>query len=112
MDLIKSFQISNKLMNSIYEYIFNDVKEIFTGKINTSKENSNYYDIIDSPSCKVKDSNLIMIPKLIINKNNKRNNFNELLEVAYNKLKSNKKFSEINNNTNNNIYLKQFFYCL
>ena len=74
-------------MNSIYEYIFNDVKEIFTGKINTSKENSNYYDIIDSPSCKVKDSNLIMIPKLIINKNNKRNHFNELIDVAYNKLK-------------------------
>ena len=65
-------------MNSIYEYIFNDVKEIFTGKINSSKENSNYYDIIDSPSYKVEDSNLIMIPKLIINKNNKRNHFNEL----------------------------------
>ena len=57
LDLIKSFQISNKLMNSIYEYIFNDVKEIFTGKINTSKENSNYYDIIYSPSCKLKDCN-------------------------------------------------------
>ena len=51
-----------------------------------------------------------MIPKLIINKNNKRNNFNELLEVAYNKLKSNKKFSEINNNTNNNIYHEIFYF--
>ena len=97
-------------MNSIHEYIFNDLKDLFIGKLNTTKENSNYYDIIDSPSCKIKDSNLIMIPKLIINKNNKRNNFNELLEVAYNKLKSNKKFSEINNNTNNNIYHEIFYF--
>ncbi len=94
-------------MNSIYEYIFNDVKEIFTGKLNTSKENSNYYDIIDSPSCKIKDSNLIMIPKLIINKNNKRNNFNELLEIAYNKLKLNKKYNELNNNIYHEIF---YFY--
>ena len=28
-----------------------------------------------------------MIPKLMLNKNNKKNNFNELFEVAYNKLK-------------------------
>ena len=95
-------------MNSIHEYIFNDLKDLFIGKLNTTKENSNYYDIIDSPSCKIKDSNLIMIPKLIINKNNKRNNFNELLEVAYNKLKSNKKFSEINNT--NNIYHEIFYF--
>ena len=83
-------------MNSIHEYIFNDLKDLFIGKLNTTKENSNYYDIIDSPSCKIKDSNLIMIPKLIINKNNKRTNFNELLEVAYNKLKEHK--SNISNN--------------
>ncbi len=76
-------------MHSIHEYIFNDVKDIFIGKINSTKENSNYYDIIDSPSINVKDSNLIMIPKLMINKNNKRSHFNELLEVAYNKLKIN-----------------------
>ena len=90
-------------MNSIYEYIFNDVKEIFTGKLNTSKENSNYYDIIDSPSCKVKDSNLIMIPKLIINKFNKRNIFNELIDVAYNKLKIKKNYSNKNNINDNEI---------
>ena len=80
-------------MGSIQEYIFNDIKEIFTGKLNSSKENSNYFDIIDSPSSKEKDCNLIMIPKLIINKNNKKNNFNELFEVAYNKLK---KYENIN----------------
>ena len=43
-----------------------------------------------------------MIPKLIINKNNKRNNFNELLEVAYNKLKDNK--------SHNNNYYHEIFY--
>jgi len=80
-------------LGSIQEYIFNDIKEIFTGKLNSSKENSNYFDIIDSPSSKEKDCNLIMIPKLIINKNNKKNNFNELFEVAYNKLK---KYENIN----------------
>ena len=74
-------------MGSIQEYIFNDIKDLFTGKLNSSKENSNYFDIIDSPSSKEKDCNLIMIPKLIINKNNKKNSFNELFEVAYNKLK-------------------------
>ena len=57
------------------------------GKLNNSKLNSNYYDIIDSPSSKEKDCNLIMIPKLIINKNNIKNNFNELFEIAHNKLK-------------------------
>ena len=97
-------------MNSIYEYIFNDVKEIFTGKINTSKENSNYYDIIDSPSCKVKDSNLIMIPKLIINKNNKRNHFNELIDVAYNKLKIKKNYNNKNNNIHNNDLDNNFYH--
>ena len=94
-------------MNSIHEYIFNDLKDLFIGKLNTTKENSNYYDIIDSPSCKIKDSNLIMIPKLIINKNNKRNNFNELLEIAYNKLKLNKKYNELNNNIYHEIF---YFY--
>ena len=99
-------------MNSIYEYIFNDVKEIFTGKINTSKENSNYYDIIDSPSCKVKDSNLIMIPKLIINKNNKRDHFNELIDVAYNKLKIKKNYNNKNSNNNelDNSFYHEIFY--
>ena len=97
-------------MNSIYEYIFNDVKEIFTGKINTSKENSNYYDIIDSPSRKVKDSNLIMIPKLIINKNNKRNHFNELIDVAYNKLKIKKNYNNKNNNDSDNNFYHEIFY--
>ena len=108
MDVIKNFQISNKLMNSIHEYIFNDLKDLFIGKLNTTKDSSNinfsnyYYDIIDSPSSKIKDSNLIMIPKLSINKANKRNIFNELLEIAYNKLNNNK-----NNNTksNNNVFL-------
>ena len=81
-------------MGSIQEYIFNDIKDLFTGKLNSSKENSNYFDIIDSPSSKEKDCNIIMIPKLIINKNNKKNSFNELFEVAYNKLKKyeNKKY--------------------
>jgi len=74
-------------LGSIQEYIFNDIKDLFTGKLNSSKENSNYFDIIDSPSSKEKDCNIIMIPKLIINKNNKKNSFNELFEVAYNKLK-------------------------
>ena len=101
-------------MNSIYEFIFNDVKDIFAGRLNTSKENSNYYDIIDSPSCKVKDSNLIMIPKLIINKNNKRSIFNELIDVAYNKLKIKKNFC-IKNNINdkekeNNFYHEIFYF--
>ena len=74
-------------MGSIQEYIFYFIKDLFTGKLNSSKENSNYFDIIDSPSSKEKDCNIIMIPKLIINKNNKKNSFNELFEVAYNKLK-------------------------
>ena len=101
-------------MNSIYEYIFNDVKEIFTGKLNTSKENSNYYDIIDSPSCKIKDSNLIMIPKLIINKINKRTIFDELIDVAYNKLKTNKNYNDKKNvgdkETENNFYHEIFYF--
>ena len=101
-------------MNSIYEYIFNDVKEIFTGKLNTSKENSNYYDIIDSPSCKIKDSNLIMIPKLIINKINKRTIFDELIDVAYNKLKINKNYNDKKNvgdkETENNFYHEIFYF--
>ena len=114
LDIINSFQISNKLLNSIYEYIFNDVKDLFTGKLNTTKENSNYYDIIESPSPKIKDSNLIMIPKLIINKNNKRNHFNELLEVAYHKLREHKSYNsninkkELVNNINNNFYHEIF----
>ena len=111
MDIINSFQISNKLLNSIYEYIFNDVKDLFTGKLNTTKENSNYYDIIDSPSCKIKDSNLIMIPKLIINKNNKRSHFSELLEVAYNKLKINKSYkNKYGNEYENNFYHEMFYF--
>ena len=103
-------------MNSIHEYIFNDVKDFFIGKLNTTKENSNYYDIIDSPSCTIKDSNLIMIPKLIINKNNKRNKFNELLEVAYNKLniiktyKNKDKYNFNNNEFENNIYHEIFYF--
>ena len=103
-------------MNSIYEYIFNDVKDFFIGKLNTTKENSNYYDIIESPSQKIKDSNLIMIPKLIINKNNKRHHFNELLEVAYNKLKEHKSniniinVEELYNNINNNFYHEIFYF--
>ena len=95
-------------MNSIHEYIFNDVKDIFIGKINSTKENSNYYDIIDSPSINVKDSNLIMIPKLMINKNNKRSHFNELLEVAYNKLKINS--SNSNSENENNFYHEIFYF--
>ena len=75
------------MLGSIQEYIFNDLKDLFMGKLNNSKLNSNYYDIIDSPSSKEKDCNLIMIPKLIINKNNIKNNFNELFEIAHNKLK-------------------------
>ena len=74
-DVIKNFQISNKLLGSIQEYIFNDIKDLFIGKLNSSKENSNYFDIIDSPSTKEKDCNLILIPKLMINKNNKKKKF-------------------------------------
>ena len=95
-------------MNSIHQYIFNDVKDLFIGKLNSSKENSNYYDIIDSPSIKIKDSNLIMIPRLITNKNNKRSNFNELLEVAYNKLKI--KNNGLNNEKDNNFYHEIFYF--
>lgn len=98
------------MINSIHEYIFNDVKDLFIGKINSTKENSNYYDIIDSPSTKIKDSNLIMIPKLMINKNNKRNHFNELLEVAYNKLKINASNSNSNNEKENNFYHEIFYF--
>ena len=43
-----------------------------------------------------------MIPKLIINKNNKRNKFNELIEVAYNKLNISKTYNN-KDNINNNI---------
>ena len=94
-------------MNSIHEYIFNDVKELFIGKLNSTKETSNYYDIIDSPSYKIKDSNLIMIPKLIINKNNKRSKFNELLEVAYNKLSI---FRDYNNSIKEKNFYHEIFY--
>ena len=66
--------------------------------------NSNYFDIIDSPSSNEKDCNLIMIPKLIINKNNIKNNFNELFEVAYNKLK------KIVDNKNNDFYHQIFYF--
>jgi len=54
-----------------------------------------------------------MIPKLIINKNNKRNHFNELLEVAYNKLNINKKYNNKNNyiiNNNINNFYHEIFY--
>ena len=91
-------------MGSIQEYIFNDLKDLFIGKLNNSKMNSNYFDIIDSPSTKEKDCNLIMIPKLIINKNNIKNNFNELFEVAYNKLK------KISENKNNEFYHQIFYF--
>ena len=49
-----------------------------------------------------------MIPKLTINKNNKREHFNELLEVAYNKLN----ITNSNNNSkgNENYELKNNFY--
>ena len=104
LDVIKNFQISNKLLGSIQEYIFNDIKDLFIGKLNSSKENSNYFDIIDSPSTKEKDCNLIMIPKLMINKNNKKNNFNELFEVACHKLR---KLSE---NKNYEFYHQIFYF--
>ena len=103
-DVIKDFQISNKLLGSIQEYIFNDIKDLFIGKLNSSKENSNYFDIIDSPSAKEKDCNLIMIPKLMINKNNKKNNFNELFEVAYQKLR------KISENKNYEFYHQIFYF--
>ena len=54
-----------------------------------------------------------MIPKLIINKSNKRNKFNELLEVAYNKLKINKTYKNkdnFNNNEFENIYHDIFYF--
>ena len=55
-----------------------------------------------------------MIPKLIINKNNKRNKFNELIEVAYNKLNISKTYNnkdKINNNiTENNFYHEIFYF--
>ena len=103
-DVIKNFQISNKLLGSIQEYIFNDIKDLFIGKLNSSKENSNYFDIIDSPSTKEKDCNLIMIPKLMINKNNKKNNFNELFEVACHKLR------KISENKNYEFYHQIFYF--
>ena len=77
---------------------------MFTGKLNSSKENSNYFDIIDSPSSKEKDCNLIMVPKLMINKSNKKTNFNELFEVAYNKLK------KYENNKNYEFYHQIFYF--
>ena len=77
---------------------------MFIGKLNSSKENSNYFDIIDSPSSKEKDCNLIMIPKLMINKSNKKNNFNELFEVACNKLR------KITENKNFEFYHQIFYF--
>ena len=65
------------------------------GKLNNSKLNSNYYDIIDSPSSKEKDCNLIMIPKLIINKNNKK--------IINSKNEINKKFKEDIDKLNNEL---------
>ena len=47
-----------------------------------------------------------MIPELMINKNNKRNHFNELLEVAYNKLK---KIFQIQIMKNKIISIMKFF---
>ena len=53
-----------------------------------------------------------MIPKLIINKNNKRNHFNELLEVAYDKLEINKICHNKNNSKEheNNFYHEIFYF--
>ena len=51
-----------------------------------------------------------MIPKLIINKNNKRNHFKELLEVAYDKLKINKNANSKNNSDENNFYHEIFYF--
>ena len=51
-----------------------------------------------------------MIPKLIINKNNKRNHFKELLEVAYDKLKINKNENSKNNSDENNFYHEIFYF--
>ena len=98
LDILPPFQISNKLMNSLYDFIFNSIKEIFIGKINTTKTNNNYYDIIDSHSTKYKDSNLLM-------SNNNfcgiKNNFKELIEIAYNKL---------NFNNGSNFYFHNIFH--
>ena len=81
------------------------------GKLNTTKEKSNYYDIVESPTSKVKDSNLIMIPKLNNNKDNKRIKFNELLEVAYNKLRNHSTHKDtINNEFENNFYHEIFYF--
>ena len=46
----------------------------------------------------------------MINKNNKRNHFNELLEVAYNKLKINTSNSNSNNEKENNFYHEIFYF--
>lgn len=46
----------------------------------------------------------------MINKNNKRNHFNELLEVAYNKLKINTSNSNSNNEKENNFYHEIFIF--
>ena len=61
-------------MNSLYEYIFKEIKENFLGKINTTKTNNNYYDIIDSQSDKYNDSNIL------ISNNNNSQSFKELID--------------------------------
>ena len=89
LDVIPQFQISNKLISSIYNYIFSEGKDVFIGKINTTRIDKKYYDIIESPSFNKKDCNLLMIPKLILNDNNKSDFnkiFKEVLEAAFNKL--------------------------
>ena len=98
LDILPPFQISNKLMNSLYDFIFNSIKELFIGKINTTKTNNNYYDIIDCQSTKYNDSNLLMTNN---NFCNNKNNFKELIEIAYNKL---------NTYERNNFYYHNIFH--
>ena len=52
----------------------------------------------------------MMIPKLFINKNIKRKEFNELLEIAYSKLNNNKQYIDKAKNNNDNNFYHEIFY--
>ena len=52
----------------------------------------------------------MMIPKLFINKNIKRKEFNELLEIAYTKLNNNKQYIDKAKNNNDNNFYHEIFY--
>ena len=84
--------VSNELINSFYNYIFDNEQELLIGKLNKKNEFNNIYNIIETSDI-INDGNLILNPKLLLNKEKQREKFMQLIEASYRELKNYNSFN-------------------